>query len=126
MDRNKIRAKTQYTLPESTLAIMKNSGIKRIQAITSSFLYYARAVDPCMLPDINEISSQQAQTTEETNTKTKVLMKYAHAYPDAKIRCHTSDMQLYTDSDADYLVLPKACSRGAVHFYFSKKIRNTT
>ena len=79
-----------------------------------------------MLPTINEISSQQAHPAEETNAKTKMLMDYAHTYPDAKIRYHASNMQLYIDSDAAYLVLPKARSRGARHFYFSNKLQNTT
>ena len=61
----------QYALLESTLDILNKAGIKRIQSITGIFLYYAREVEPCMLPVINEISSQQAQPTEETNTKTK-------------------------------------------------------
>ena len=53
-------------------------------------------------------------------------MNYAHTYPDAKIRYHASDMQLYIDSDAAYLVLHQARSRGAGHFYFSNKLKNTT
>ena len=49
-------------------------------------------------------------------------MDYAHTYPSATIRYHASDMQLHIDSDAAYLVLPKARSRGAGHFYLSDKI----
>ena len=86
------------------------------------FLYYARAVDPCILPAINEISSQQAKPTKETNNKVKMLMDYAHTYPDTKIRYHASDIQLCIDSHAAYLVLPSARSRGAGHFYFSNKL----
>ena len=76
-----------------------------------------------MLPAINEISSQQAHQIEKTNAKAQMLMDYAHTYPDATIRNHASDMQLYIDSDAAYLVLPKACSRGAGNFYFSNKLK---
>ena len=50
--------KVQYALPDSTLPILDKKGTKRIQAINGTFLYYARAVDPCMLPAINEISAQ--------------------------------------------------------------------
>ena len=50
-----------------------------------------------------------------------MLMNYAHTYPDAKIRYHASDMCLHIDSDAAYLVLPKARSRGAGHFYLSDR-----
>ena len=68
-----------------------------------------------MLPDINEISSQQAKPTQETNNKATMLMDYAHIYLDAKIRYKASDMQLYIDYDAAYLVLLKARIRGAVY-----------
>jgi hypothetical protein len=111
--------KIQYALPPSSLPILDFKGIKRIQSINGTFLYYARAVDPCMLPAINEISTSQAQPTEETNAKAQMLMDYANTYPSATIRYKASDMQLHVDSDAAYLVLPKARSRGAGHFYLS-------
>ena len=46
-------------------------------------------------------------------------MDYAHTYPNATIRYYTSDMQLHVDSDAAYLLLPKALSHGAGHFFLS-------
>ena len=51
-----------------------------------------------------------------------MLMDYAHTYPNAIIRSYASDMCLHVDSDAAFLVLPKARSRGAGHFYFSERI----
>ena len=111
--------KIQYALPPSSLPILDSKGVKRIQSINGTFLYYGRAVDPCMLPAINEISTQQSHPTTDTNAKAKMLMDYAHTYPNATIRYKASDMQLHVDSDAAYLVLPKARSRGAGHFYLS-------
>ena len=96
-----------------------------IQAINDTFLYYARAVDLCMLPAINKISSQQEKPTQATNDKVSTLMDYTHLYHDAVIHYCASNMQLYINLDAAYLVLPKACSRGAGHFYLSNKIDNT-
>ena len=78
-----------------------------------------------MLPKINEIPDQQAKPTEETNDKVTILMDYAHTYPSATIHYHASDIHLHIDSDAAYLVLPKAWSGGADHFYLSNKIGNT-
>ena len=49
-----------------------------IQAMNGSFLYYARAVNPCMLPMINETIFQQARETEENNNKATMLLSYAH------------------------------------------------
>ena len=60
--------KVQYVLPESTPPILDKKGITRIHAINGTFLYYDRAVDSCMLPAINKISSQQAYRTQETNS----------------------------------------------------------
>ena len=111
--------KVQYALPLSTLPILDSKGTKRIQSINGTFLYYGRGTDPCILPAINEISTQQAQPTEDTNTKATMLMDYFHTYPCATIRYHASDMQLHVDSDAAYIVLPKARSRGVGNFYLS-------
>ena len=46
-----------------------------------------------------------------------MLMDYLTTYPDAILRFTKSDMILYVDSDAAYLVLPQARSRIAGHFY---------
>ena len=51
-----------------------------------------------------------------------MLLDYSHTYPDPKIRYHVSDMCLHLDSDAAYLVQPKARSRVVGHFYLSKRI----
>ena len=86
--------KLQYTLPESTLPILEKAGTTRIQAIHAAFLYYSRVVVPYILPDINEISLQQAKPTQETNNKDTMLMDNAHTYPDAKVHYKASDIQL--------------------------------
>ena len=65
---------------------MEKKRITRIQAINGTYLYYARGVDPCMLSAINEISSQQARPTQETNKKVSMLMDYSITYPNATIR----------------------------------------
>ena len=49
-------------------------------------------------------------------------MDYAHTYPNAKIRYHTSDMCLHIDSGEAYLEQPQAQIRVAKHFYLSEKI----
>ena len=46
-------------------------------------------------------------------------MDYLHAYPDAYVRYYASDMVLHVDSDAAYLVAPKARSRVAGYFHLS-------
>ena len=47
-------------------------------------------------------------------------MDYMHTYSDAYIRYYASDMVLHVDSDAAYLVAPKARSRIAGYFYLAE------
>jgi len=91
--------------------------MKYVQKCVGALLYYARAVDPCILPAINEISGQQAKPTEQTMEACTMLLDYVAMYPDAIIRYHASDMVLHVDSDAAYLVLPNERSRYAGHFF---------
>jgi hypothetical protein len=96
-------------------------GTKFVQSCVGSFLYYARAVDPTMLPAINEISSSQASPSVKTKTACQMLMDYASTYPLAILRYHASDMVLHVDSDAAYLVLPNARSRYAGHYFLGNQ-----
>ena len=77
--------KIQYSLPPSSLPVLDSKGIKRIQSNNGTFLYYACDIDPCIIPAINEISTQQAQPTSATNTKAQILIENAHTYPYAII-----------------------------------------
>ena len=117
MDKARIWKKLQYATPPDELAKLDKDGIKRIQSICGSFLYYARAVDPTILPALNEIATQQASPTLETNKKVTMLMDYLATYPNAKLRFYAGTMNLQVESDAAYLVLPNAQSRVAGHFY---------
>jgi hypothetical protein len=89
------------------------------QAINGTLLYYARAVDPTMPPALNAISAQQSSPTALTIDKCNQLLDYAATYPNAVIRYHASQMVLHVDTDAAYLVLPKARSRIAGHYFLS-------
>ena len=100
--------KIQYSSPPDRSRHLDLKGCKRVQSVFGNFVYYARAVDPTILPAINEITMVQSNPTESTNNKIKMLLEY---YSNAKIRYHASDMALHVDSDASYLVLPKARSR---------------
>jgi hypothetical protein len=111
--------KTQLAPPSDDSPKLNSKETTRIQAIVGSLLYYARAVDPTMLPALNEIGTQQSAPTESTKIKADMLLDYACTYPNAKIRYYASDMVLHVDSDAAYLVLPNAKSRIAGHYYLS-------
>jgi hypothetical protein len=109
--------KPQSPTPESTAQPLDKHGTTRIQAITGTFLYYGRSCDPCILPALNEIASEQASPTTETLDRANMLMDYLHTYSNGVIRYYASDMILKTTSDAAYLVQPKARSRAAAHYH---------
>ena len=116
----------QYAPDPDTSALLPQKDIKRVQRVVGSFLYYARAVDNTILPALNEISATQSKPTLLTNEKINMLLDYLSTYPDAKIRFFASDMVLHIDSDAAYLVAPKARSRIAGYFYCSDKYEKNT
>ena len=105
--------KLQYALPPEMLLVLDKKGTKRVQSITGTFQYHTKGIYPTMIVSLNEIGSQQSAPTQEKVKKCNMLMNYAHTYPNAKIRYHTSDMCLHIDSDAAYLVQPQARSRVA-------------
>ena len=94
-------------------------GIKYVQRTVGSFLYYARAIDNTLLPTLNEIALSQAKPTQDTLSKIQMMLDYINTFPNAKIRFLASDMKLYVDSDAAYLVAPKAKSRISGYYYMS-------
>ena len=98
---------------------------RRIQAIAGTFNFYSE-VDPCIKPALNEIGTMQAKPTEVTNAKVQMLMDYLHCHPDATLRYHASDMILQFESDAAYLVLPKARSRAAAWFILGQDPTTTS
>ena len=90
-----------------------------IQSVTGSDLYYGRAIDYSILPALNEIASEQAQPTQKTKQKAQRLMDYVNTYPDSFLRYKASDMIIHIDSDAAYLVAPKARSRAAGYYHLT-------
>ena len=107
----------QYANRPDESAFLDIKGIKYVQSVTGSLLYYARAIDSTMLPALNEIASQQAKPTEYTRLKCERLLDYAATFQKTFVRFYASDMLLNVDTDAAYLVLPKSRSRIAGYFY---------
>ena len=109
--------RTQYVEaqpPDDTLPAQET---KFIQEVVGSFLYYARAVDPSMLPAITSISSEQAHPTQDLLDKTHRFLAYAEMYPANKLTYKKSDMILIIQSDASYLSRSKSRSvAGAIGY----------
>ena len=110
---------TQYNIPLDNSPRLTQAAAILLQSTVGSLLFYSRAVDPSMLPGLNEISTQQASPTTKTQRKVSDLLDYVSTHSNAVIRFHASDMILHVDSDAAYLVLPKAKSRLAGHYFLS-------
>ena len=111
--------KSPICLPPLSLPLLNKKGIRRIQSINGTFLYYGRAVDPYILPSCNKIGTQQASPTSKTTSAINMFMDYMATYPDTVIRYYASNTYLHIDSDAAYLVFPKVRTRGADHFFLS-------
>ena len=91
--------------------------VLRLQEIVGVFLYYARAVDPTMLPAINKIGSMQANATTAILPDIERFLNYAKRYPNAILKIQPSDMKLRIHSDASYLSESNARSRAGAYIY---------
>jgi hypothetical protein len=111
-------ANTQLA-PSDLTPLLDLAGIRRVQQIAGTFLYYSRGCDPTIITALNEISHQQAAPTEKTKAACDMLLDYLSTHPDATLRYHASDMVLAVCSDAAYLVLPNARSRASGHFFLT-------
>ena len=111
--------KVHLTPLEDTSEPFFPSEIRHIQSIVGIFLYYERAVDTTINTTLNNIATTQASPTMETQDATLMIMDYFYTHPNAKSRYHTSNMQLYIDLDAAYLLASKAKSHIAGYFYLS-------
>lgn len=74
-------AKEQHVPDDDSSPLLDDAGIKRVQGIVGSLLYYARAVDNKLLATLSAISSQQARATQNTAKAVNQLLDYVAAYP---------------------------------------------
>ena len=99
---------TQDPVPTDESPSAGPEGVKFVQQVVGSILYYGRGVDATNLTALSTLGSQQTQATEQTVKNTKHLLDYLATHPDARIRYHASDMILNVHSDASYLSETKA------------------
>ena len=112
---------TQLTAPEDTSAPLNVDGIKRLQEVIGTFLYYSRAIDSTMLVALGSLAAAQAKGTQATAQASTQLLNYAASHSDAVLRYHASDMYLHVHSDASYLSESQARSRAGGLFFLSDK-----
>jgi hypothetical protein len=96
-------AKTQFVTEATSSPALSDKEINKLQKLTGTLLYYARAVDPTLIMPINILASEQSTATNVTADKVIKLLNYWNTHPETKIRNHSSDMILHIHSDASYL-----------------------
>ena len=94
---------------------------KSLQGVTGKFLYYGRAVDDTMLHALNCLATRVNDGTQQTMKALCHFLDYCYDHPDAVKLYVASDMILFIDSDAAYLVENGAKSRAAGFFYLGNK-----
>jgi hypothetical protein len=114
--------KIQYAETDNS-PLLSPRDINFKQRAVGKFLFYARAIDNTMLHALNDIATSKDNHT--TLAAVKYFLNYAASNPNASILYRASDMQLHIESDAAYLVCPRARSRAGGYHYLSNK-QNTT
>jgi hypothetical protein len=108
----------------TTSLALSDKEINKLQQLTGTLLYYARAVDPTLLMPINVLASEQSAATNVTADKVIKLLNYCHTHPESKIRYHSSDMILHINSDTSYLSEDEAKSRAGGFFYMGNATKH--
>ena len=63
---------------------LDDKGKKMIQSTVGKFLYYGRAIDTPILVALNDIGTQQAESTQNTVKEANWLMDFLSWHPDEK------------------------------------------
>jgi hypothetical protein len=118
-------AKTQFVNDKTSSPVLSNKDVNKLQQLTGTLFYYARAVDPTLIMPINVLASEQSKATEVTANKVIKLLNYCNTHPETKIRYHASDMILHIHSDASYLSENEVKSREGGFFYMGSDTKPT-
>ena len=113
-------AKEQLVSDIDNSPSLDNEGVKRIQGIIGSLLYYAQAVNKKLLATLSTISAQHAKATQQTEKTVTQLLDYVATYPNDGITYRASNMVLLAHSDASFLTETGSRSRAVAHIYLSE------
>jgi hypothetical protein len=113
--------RTYFGARRHTSQLLDKTGILRVQSITSTAVFHARAVCPTALVAIGTISAKQSKATENTNAKLDRLLNYFATHPNVTMRCSRSGMMLCFHSDASCRSERHARSRIGGHFFLSSR-----
>jgi hypothetical protein len=74
-------AKTQFVNEATPSPALSDKDVNKLQQLTGTLLYYARAVDPTLIMPINVLASEKSNTTEVTADKVIKLLNYCKTHP---------------------------------------------
>jgi len=114
----------QRPLPPNDSPSLNEKGIKRVQQMVGSILYYARAVDMTVLVALSSIVVEQTKGTERTMGRCLELLDYLATNSKAVIRFVASDMVMNIHLDASYLSETKARNRACGHLFMGWMPKN--
>ena len=83
-------AKVQYSEQLDESPKLDKAGIKYVQQVAGTLLYYGQAVDPTILPAFSLIASKQAAPTEQRMGRVKKLLNYCASQEEAIITYNSS------------------------------------
>ncbi len=92
-------------------------GIKRVQKIVESILYYTCAVDMTVSIALRSIAVKQTQATKKAMARCTQVLDYLSSQADAKVQFHTLEMIMNIHSDALHLSKANARSRACGSFF---------
>jgi hypothetical protein len=116
-------AKTQFMNDKPTSPTLSDKYVNKLQQLTGTLLYYARAVDPTLIMPINVLESEQSNAIEVTADKVIKLLNYCNTHPETKIQYHASEMILHIHSDASYRSENESKSRAGGFFYMGSNTK---
>jgi hypothetical protein len=117
-------AKTQIVSDPTPSPVLSDKDVNKLQQLTGTLLYYARAFYPTLIMPIKVLASEQSNATKVTAAKLIKLLNYCNMHPETKHRYHASDMILQIHSDASYLSENEATSRTGGFFYMGNATKN--
>jgi hypothetical protein len=87
--------------------------------VAGTLLYYARAVDPTILPALSSLTAEQTKPTQKMMEMVKQLLDYCATQEEVIITYSASKMILCIHSDAGYCDEKNARSQAGEHFFLS-------
>jgi hypothetical protein len=118
-------AKTQFVSDATHSPALSDKEVNKLQQLTGTLIYYARAVDPTLIMPINVLASEQSNATGVTVDKVIKLLNYCNTHPETKIRYHASEMIFHIHSEASYISENEAKSRAGGFFTWETPPKTT-